>query len=242
MCIVGSGAGGSVVAATLQAAGLSVIVLERGGYRNESDFRQLEDVGARDLFMRGGDVLLQRRLARTSRGGDARRRHGDQLDGLSLSTSRDQERLDGERPRRARRARVRRAPSRRRRPDRRLDGGDPANRTSKLLASGIERFGLTWQTIARNACPDDDPRYCGYCHAGCQQGCKQSTLKTYLQDAADAGAQFVIVGCEWLPAMIYGAMDGRSVSFAEVAHSRTEVAPSSTVHSPAVVVAAGGDR
>ena len=26
----------------------------RGGYRNEADFRQLEDIGARDLFLRGG--------------------------------------------------------------------------------------------------------------------------------------------------------------------------------------------
>ncbi|HUB76943.1 MAG TPA: GMC family oxidoreductase N-terminal domain-containing protein, partial [Solirubrobacteraceae bacterium] len=26
----------------------------------------------------------------------------------------------------------------------------------------------------------------------CQTGCKQSTMKTYLQDAADAGARFVV--------------------------------------------------
>ncbi len=59
VCIVGSGAGGSVVAATLQAAGLSVIVLERGGYRNEADFRQLEDVGAARPLHARRDVLLQ---------------------------------------------------------------------------------------------------------------------------------------------------------------------------------------
>jgi GMC oxidoreductase len=54
VCIVGSGAGGGVIAAELQRAGLSVIVLERGGYRNEADFRQLEAVGAQELYLRGG--------------------------------------------------------------------------------------------------------------------------------------------------------------------------------------------
>ena len=40
--VVGSGAGGSVVAAELSAAGRDVIVLEEGGYYNEADFNQLE--------------------------------------------------------------------------------------------------------------------------------------------------------------------------------------------------------
>ena len=54
VCIVGSGAGGSVIAAELQAAGHQVVVLERAGYRNEADFRQLELVGANELYLHGG--------------------------------------------------------------------------------------------------------------------------------------------------------------------------------------------
>ena len=47
-------AGGGVIAAELQAAGLQVVVLERAGYRNEQDFLQLEAVAAQELYLRGG--------------------------------------------------------------------------------------------------------------------------------------------------------------------------------------------
>ncbi len=53
---MGSGAGGAVVAARLQAAGLRVVMLEQGSYRNESDFRQLELEGANDLYLGGGVI------------------------------------------------------------------------------------------------------------------------------------------------------------------------------------------
>ena len=52
--MIGSGAGGSVIAAELQAAGRQVVILERAGYRNEADFRQLELVGANELYLHGG--------------------------------------------------------------------------------------------------------------------------------------------------------------------------------------------
>jgi hypothetical protein len=55
VCVVGSGAGGSVIAARLAAQGRSVIVLEQGGYRNEADFDQLDAKGA-EMFMGGGLV------------------------------------------------------------------------------------------------------------------------------------------------------------------------------------------
>jgi choline dehydrogenase-like flavoprotein len=54
VCVVGSGAGGSVIAAELQQQGRSVIVLEMGGYRNEADFKQLELPGLLELYLGGG--------------------------------------------------------------------------------------------------------------------------------------------------------------------------------------------
>ena len=61
------------------------------------------------------------------------------------------------------------------------------NRMNEMMVEALERRGHGHERIARNASLDDDPSYCGYCNAGCQQGCKQSTLKTYLVDAAAAG-------------------------------------------------------
>ncbi len=52
--MVGSGAGGGVIAAELQRAGRSVLVLEMGQYRNESDFKQLELPGMLELYLGGG--------------------------------------------------------------------------------------------------------------------------------------------------------------------------------------------
>ena len=54
--VVGSGAGGGVIAGALAAAGLKVVVLEAGGYFDESDFNMLELWAYQNLYYRGGPV------------------------------------------------------------------------------------------------------------------------------------------------------------------------------------------
>ena len=54
VCIVGSGAGGGVIAGELAQAGLKVCVLEAAGYFNESDFNQLELSAYENMYWRGG--------------------------------------------------------------------------------------------------------------------------------------------------------------------------------------------
>ena len=52
--VVGSGAGGGLIAGRLAKAGLKVVVLEAGRYRNEADFLQLEIPAFQELYWRGG--------------------------------------------------------------------------------------------------------------------------------------------------------------------------------------------
>src|SRR5205823_11884058 len=52
--VVGSGAGGGVIAGTLAQQGLKVVVLEAAGYFNESDFKQIELLAYQEMYWRGG--------------------------------------------------------------------------------------------------------------------------------------------------------------------------------------------
>jgi choline dehydrogenase-like flavoprotein len=231
VCVVGSGAGGSVVAAELQRAGLSVVVLERGGYRNEHDFRQLELVGAGELYLRGGLFF--------SESGSIGLLAGSTLGGGTVINSmvclRPPERMRAEWTRLGLQG---------------LDGTEfdahldavsarinvnteatRPNRTNELMVEALRARGLSHELLPRNASLDDDPRYCGYCNAGCQHGWKQSTLRTYLQDAADAGARFV-VDCAVERIVVRG---GRAAGVVARAGDVELV-----VEAPAVAVAGGG--
>jgi choline dehydrogenase-like flavoprotein len=191
--VVGSGAGGAVIAAELQKAGRSVLVLEQGGYRNEADFTQLELVGMQELYLNGGPF--------TSESGSIAIYAGSTLGGGTVVNymnclrtpdpirsewaAHGLEGVDG--------------------PDfdshldavwERLGVNAEAtsqNRIHRRLIEGLDALGHEHAVIFRNAdlrC--DDPATCGYCAGGCQKGCKQSTLKTFLQDAADAGGRFLV--------------------------------------------------
>src|SRR6266511_262497 len=55
--VVGSGAGGGVIAGELATAGLDVVVLESGGYFDQADFNQYELWAYESLYLRGGPFL-----------------------------------------------------------------------------------------------------------------------------------------------------------------------------------------
>lgn len=236
VCIVGSGAGGSVIAAELQRAGRSVVVLERAGYRNEADFRQLELVGAQELFLRGGlffsDTGSMGLLAGATLGGgtvinsmvclrppDRIRAEWAAMGLAGLDTPEFDDHLDAV----SRRINV-------------STKTTQPNRVNQMMLEALEAGGLPGELLPRNASSDDDPRYCGYCNAGCQQGCKQSTLKTYLQDAADAGARFV-TGCAVERVLV---RDGRAAGVTAAVRGEDASEVELTVEAPIVVVAAGG--
>ncbi len=233
-CVIGSGAGGSVLAARLAAAGRSVIVLEAGPYRNESDFRQLEAEGA-EMYLGGGLTWSEGGqlglLAGSTLGG------GTVINSMACRPTPEDVRaswaqmgLDG------------------------VEGEEwdgylglvwerlgvnieatHYNRNAETMIAGLTACGLEHHRIPRNAELDDDPSMCGYCNAGCQQGCKRSTLRTYLQDAADAGARFLVDCFVERITTSNGRADGVEARVGRGADARRL-----RVQAPTVVLAAGG--
>jgi choline dehydrogenase-like flavoprotein len=236
VCVVGSGAGGAVVAARCAEAGRSVIVLEMGAYRNEADFKQLELAGMQELYLGAGLAASENGsisvLAGSTLGGgtvvnymnclrtpqhirEEWARHG--LEGIDLPEYESRhvdavwERLGVNTEMTVR------------------------NETHDRLAEGLDSLGLPHKPIARNAAPDDDPAICGYCSVGCQRGCKRSTMKTWLQDASDAGARCV-VGCRAERILVEdGTTRGVEATVTHADGSETAL----TVEAPTVVVACG---
>jgi choline dehydrogenase-like flavoprotein len=236
VCVVGSGAGGGVIASELQRAGKSVVVLEMGQYRNESDFKQLELPGMLELYLGGG--LL------ASEDGSITILAGSTLGGGTVVNYMNCIRT----PENIRREWAVMGIEGIDQPDydahidaiwERLSVNDAAtsqNRTHKKLIDACEKLGYPHRVLTRNtdvSC--EDPSICGYCFAGCQKGCKQSTMKTFLQDAADAGARFV-VGCRAERILV---KDGRAAGVEATVTHENGSTTTLIVNSPAVVVACG---
>jgi choline dehydrogenase-like flavoprotein len=192
--VVGSGSGGGVVAGTLARAGKDVVVLEAGGYYNEADFNQLELWAYERLYRAGG-------IAQTANGSIALQT-GSNLGGGStvnwtncLRTTpqvrEEWERVHG--------LEGLAGPAYDRHLDEvfaRLQVNDTCsdlNGPNTRLREACERLGYDFKVITRNA---DRERYdaevAGFIGFGDVSGAKLGTLKTYLQDAADAGARFVV--------------------------------------------------
>ncbi|MGE5335353.1 MAG: GMC family oxidoreductase N-terminal domain-containing protein, partial [Nitrososphaerota archaeon] len=191
--VVGSGAGGGVMAAELAAAGKDVIILEKGGYYNEPDFTSIEAQMTPELYLRRGmlstadlSVIVQ---AGSCLGGGTVVNWSTSLRtppevlaewereyGLTGATSPEYARgFDAVEQRIG------------------VNTDDSApNRNNAALQRGCEALGYTWASIPRNASGCE--QRCGYCGFGCSHGRKQSTMLTYLQDAHDRGAR-VLVRC-----------------------------------------------
>jgi choline dehydrogenase-like flavoprotein len=235
VCVVGSGSGGSVIAARLAQAGRDVLVLEQGPYRNEQDFKQLELVGVQELYYGGG-------LPR-SEGGSINILAGSALGGGTVVNYMNCIRT----PEAIRREWADHGleglddPEYERRIDavaERIGANTEAtkqNGTHRKLMAGLDARGLEHRPIVRNASLDDDPTYCGYCPVGCQQGCKRSAIKTWLQDASDAGARCV-VGCRADRITCEG---GRAAGVEATVTRADGSTAQLTVRAPCVVVACG---
>ena len=237
VCVVGSGAGGGVIAAQCAEADKDVLVLEMGGYRNEADFNQLELQGYQELYYGGGlaaseDGSIAILAGSTLGGGTVVNYmnclptperivaewadHG--LVGLDDYEAYKRDHIDAVMGR--------------------INANTEAtqqNSTHQKLMEAFDALGYEHRPIVRNVTLEDEPEQCGYCFAGCQQGCKRSVMKTWLQDASDAGTRCV-VGCHADKVLVE---DGRATGVAATVTHGDGSTTALTVSCPTVVVACG---
>lgn len=192
--VVGSGAGGGTAAAVLAAAGLDVVVLEKGPYVTEAEFTHLEHDAYERLYLDGNlaptaDLGVGMQAGSCLGGGtvvnytvslatpDHVRHEWDRVAGLSqVFTGRDYEE------------------SSRVVQDRigvNTDHNEPSSQEA-LMVMGLRKLGWHVDDVPRNVmeCPQDD--LCGYCTMGCRRGATRNVLRTWLEDAYGAGARIVV--------------------------------------------------
>lgn len=234
--VVGSGAGGGVVAGLLAEAGLGVVVLEKGGNPGSDDFTQIEGDMLSRYYLDGGLLMTHSGslpiLAGSCLGGGTvinyttsfplpagTRAEWDRLSGLRLfESSRFQHSLD--------------------RVGARSDVGTrwttPGCR-DQLLERGCRTLGWHVGVIPRNVTACREGLECGYCGYGCRHGAKNSTARTYLAAAAARGARLV-PHCEVERILV---RDGRAAGVAAMVTGRQGGRLRLTVRASAVVASCG---
>lgn len=235
VCVVGSGAGGAVAAAVLAAAGLDVVVLEAGGYWSERDFDGAERTALRRLYRGGGAAATDDQgvslIAGACLGGGTvvnyttSFRTPDEVlaewEGLGFPSALLGRSLDAV--------------------SERLGVNTEHNRPSRrdeLMARGLERLGWHVDRMPRNVLGCEQGVRCGSCGYGCPFGAKQSTLRTWLEDAAGAGAR-IVTGARARRVLIRGGeavgVDAGSVQV----RARAVVAAAGAIETPALLLRSG---
>ena len=236
--VVGSGAGGGLIAGVLAEQGMRVVVLESGGLVPPRAYRQRE-FEARQMLYKGGvgptadgNVAL---LAGATLGG-----------GTTVNWQNCYE------------------PSRAVRQEWARDFGlddiatdafdrhiaavvarikgttecSDLNGPHQRMAEGARQLGWSTHVVMRNVDRDlYDPTMAGYCQFGDPTMSKMSTLATYLQDAYDAGAR-ILVHTRGQRVLVDG--QGHAIGV-EAVHTdpTTQESQPVTIHAPVVVVACG---
>ncbi len=189
VCIVGSGAGGGVVAEALARAGLAVVIVEEGPLRTSSDFRMLESEAYPDLYQESAarktaDKAINILQGRCVGGGTTVNWTSSfRTPDATLAHWARVHRLDGYSPRELEpwfakmESRLSIAP-----------WEVPPNENNAALARGAAKLGIASAMIRRNV------RGCaniGYCGVGCPLNAKQSMLVTTIPEALSRGATLV---------------------------------------------------
>lgn len=189
-CVIGTGAGGAVLASELAEAGYSVVMLEKGGYHTRKAFNQQEKDMMPLLFEEGG--------ARTTKDGGITVLHGTSVGGSTtvnwaicfdppdaiLRDWSEAHGLEGLRPEdlRPSLAKVRRILNVQPIPP------EAVPRNGQLLLDGARKLGMKGGIFEHNRtqCLSS-----GFCILGCSYDRKQSMLVTYVPRAIHFGARLL---------------------------------------------------
>jgi choline dehydrogenase-like flavoprotein len=243
--IVGSGAGGGVVAGELSAAGLDVIVLEKGDYHAERDFDGYELTSTYRLFENYGfltstDLSMILLAGNTLGGGTtvnwcASVRTPEKVlhewvhihGATTLAGQAYQDALD--------------------RVSERLNVNEnecQMNGQNAVLNRGSETLGYEVNVLPRNVkgCGD-----CGFCNYGCAHGAKQSTLATYLLDAYKRDTRIVVNATvqqvltqNGMAIGVKGFVAGKDGQKVELTvNAKTVVVAAGALHTPAILMRSG---
>jgi len=188
--VIGTGAGGAVMAARLAEAGLDVLVLEAGALRDGRDFAEVERDALADLYAEGGqrttDDLSVAMVQGVGVGG------GTNINWMVMLRTPDwvldewtaDHRTEGMSPAAMAPvfARIENEVHARVVPD---DAHSPSNR---VILDGAAALGWRARAVAINA---KDCVRTGFCGAGCRTGAKQGGLQTFLPRAHAAGARLL---------------------------------------------------
>ncbi|HZD37935.1 MAG TPA: GMC family oxidoreductase [Actinomycetes bacterium] len=241
--VVGSGAGGGVVAAELAAKGADVIVLEKGGYAAEADFHHREAESTRDLYLYGLTIattdLGVRIVAGSTLGGGTVVNYTTsfktpphvledwaKVSGSDVFVSGEVEAsLDAVAERIGA-----------------TTGESRPGRRDQLMEAGLRKLGWHVDVLPRDVRGCSQDAACGWCGFGCRLGAKQSTMRTYLEDAASRGARLV-VGADVRRVLISG---GRATGVEASAgghrlrvRARAVVAAAGAIETPALLLRSG---
>ncbi|HEV8266714.1 MAG TPA: GMC family oxidoreductase N-terminal domain-containing protein, partial [Thermoanaerobaculia bacterium] len=238
VCVAGSGPGGSLVAAKLSAAGLSVIVLEEGGYHVRREFHMQEAEAFPTLYQEHGNratedlsiAILQGRGVgggtlvnwttsfRTPEATLARWRERFGLAEMTLQN------LNPHWDEIEKRLAIHQVDL------------TEVNENNRVLWDGAKKLGIEVELLRRNV---DNCLHTGFCGTGCPTNAKRSMFLTYLPDAAESGAK-IYANCRVLR-LVAGA-DGKIVSAeAEVLDEATDrpAGPKVVVKAKQFVVSGG---
>lgn len=231
--IVGSGAGGGVVADELSAAGYDVIVAEKGGYYTEADFDGNEYTAHQRLFEKNGALTTADTamivLAGKALGGGTivnwntsfatpehvLREWADDYGIRDAVQPAWQASLDAV----LARSHVNTDESQ-------------LNANNQKLETGCRALGYHVEPIARNVKGCEE---CGFCNYGCAFGAKQSTVKTYLRDAHARGTRILVEADVRRILHQHGQTTGAALEVSASNGTRRLV----TVKARAVVISAG---